>query len=34
MIQMEMPDGMNRASDFMNCTDDFFPLARGSASCS
>ncbi len=26
MIQMEMPEGMNRASDFLNCPDDFFPL--------
>jgi len=26
MIQMELPDGMNRASDFLNCPDDFFPL--------
>ena len=26
MIQMELPEGMNRASDFLNCPDDFFPL--------
>ena len=26
MIQMELPDDMNRASDFLNCSDDFFPL--------
>jgi hypothetical protein len=26
MIQMELPEGMNRASDFLNCPDEFFPM--------
>ncbi len=25
-IQMELPDGMNRASDFLNCAEEFFAL--------
>lgn len=27
VLQMELPEGFNRVSDFMNSPDDFFPLA-------
>src|SRR5688572_2298611 len=26
LLQMEMPQGMNRASDFLNSADEFFPI--------
>jgi hypothetical protein len=26
LIQMELPEGMNRASDFLNCPEEFFAL--------
>jgi hypothetical protein len=33
VVQMEQPEGMNRVSDFLNLSDDYFPLraANGSA---
>ncbi len=27
VLQMELPEGLNRVSDFMNAPEDFFPLA-------
>jgi hypothetical protein len=30
LVQMELPDELNRLSDFLNCVEDFFPLlSRG-----
>jgi hypothetical protein len=30
LIQMELPEHVNRASDFLNAAEDFFPLVTGS----